>query len=354
MNEPLTKNIDNNQKVEEEFLNQNKWMNTTDNISKINDSKDSNSLGQSVDTTKTDTIKTEIVDDFEKKNSWLQNLKDESKKLLNKPIDVQSVKKEISTNIGLKKETTKDTPEFVKTGVMGFDDMITSGIPRGSQILISGGPGTLKSTFCLQVLVNNVKLGKKCLFLSFEESKKNIIRNMNTFGWNPDELLKTGKLVIKNMDPFKMSRSVETLLAQARGELLIEVNEAKNLIPDNFKPEIIVIDSLSAISAGFFGKEEGYRAYMSQIFDTFRKIDATAFMITEVEHSTTRYSNSGVEEFLADAVFVFYNFRQGNERVNATEIVKLRGTQHKKRIVPFKVRPNMGIVVYPMEELFVN
>jgi len=243
---------------------------------------------------------------------------------------------------------------FVKTQVPGFDDLITNGIPQGSQILISGGPGTLKSTFCLQVLVNNAKQGKKCLFLSFEESKKNVIRNMKNFGWDPETLLKSGNLVIKNMDPFQMSRSVETLLAQARGELLIEINEAKNLIPENMKPDLIVIDSLSAISAGFFGKEEGYRAYMSQIFETFRKINATAFMITEVEHSTTKYSNSGVEEFLADAVFVFYNFRQGNERLNATEIIKLRGTQHKKRIVPFKVMPNQGITVYPMEELFVG
>jgi KaiC/GvpD/RAD55 family RecA-like ATPase len=136
--------------------------------------------------------------------------------------------------------------------------------------------------------------------------------------------------------------------------LLIEVNEARNLIPEGMKPDLIVIDSLSAISAGFFGKEEGYRAYMSQIFETFRKINATAFMITEVEHSTTKYSNSGVEEFLADAVFVFYNFREGNERLNATEIIKLRGTQHKKRIVPFKVIPNTGITVYPMEELFIG
>jgi len=31
---------------------------------------------------------------------------------------------------------------FIKTGVPGFDDLISNGIPRGSQILISGGPGT--------------------------------------------------------------------------------------------------------------------------------------------------------------------------------------------------------------------
>ena len=294
---------------------------------------------------------------IKKQNSWLEKKEDgeywvkEAEAFLEK-------QSKVGDPLDKKQDIKKEIPDvhdvFVKTHVPGFDDLITKGIPKGSQILISGGPGTLKSTFCLQVLVNNAKQGKKCLFLSFEESKTNVIRNMKNFGWNPDDMLKSGNLVIRKMDPFQMSRSVETLLAQARGELLIEVNEAKNLIPDGMKPDLIVIDSLSAISAGFFGKEEGYRAYMSQIFETFRKINATSFMITEVEHSTTKYSNSGVEEFLADAVFVFYNFRQGNERLNATEIIKLRGTQHKKRIVPFKVMPNQGIAVYPMEELFLG
>ena len=53
-------------------------------------------------------------------------------------------------------------------------------------------------------------------------------------------------------------------------------------------------------------------------------------------------------------VFVFYNFKQGNQRLNATEIIKLRGVHHKKKIVPFKVISDQGIVVYPMEELFID
>lgn len=292
-------------------------------------------------------MENEIIKD----NPWLDE--EEPDQESSKPEQLEVQPQNINNMSNMSREAFENN-DFIKLGVPGFDDLITNGVPRGSQILISGGPGTLKSTFCLQTLVNNAKKGKKCLFLSFEESQKNIIRNMTNFGWNPEELLKTGNLVIKNMDPFTMSRSVETLLAQARGELLIEVNEAKNLIPDGMKPDLIVIDSLSAISAGFFGKEEGYRAYMSQIFDTFRKLGATAFLITEVEHSTTKYSNSGVEEFLADGVFVFYNFRQENERINATEIIKLRGTQHKKRIVPFKIFSGKGITVYPMEELFLK
>lgn len=243
---------------------------------------------------------------------------------------------------------------FFLTGISGFDELLVKGIPKGSQILISGGPGTMKTTFCLHILVNLSKKGFKCLYLTFEEPEENLIRNVKTYNWDIESLIKNKKLVIKSLDPFKMSRNVETLLAQARGELLIEINEAINLLPSDFQPDFVVIDSLSAISAGFFGKKEGYRAYMSQIFDTFRKMKINTFLITEIEHSTTKYSQSGVEEFLADGVIVLYNFRQSNQRINAIEIIKLRGVEHKKRIVPFKAIINQGIVVYPIEELFIE
>ncbi|MEM3373972.1 MAG: ATPase domain-containing protein [Candidatus Woesearchaeota archaeon] len=252
------------------------------------------------------------------------------------------------------KSNEKNKEIYFLTGIQGFDDLVGKGFPKGSQILVSGGPGTMKTTFCLQILTNLSKKGHKCLYLTFEEPEENLIRNVSSYGWNIQDLIKNKKLMIKSLDPFKMSRNVETLLAQARGELLIEINEAKNLLPNDFDPEFVVIDSLSAISAGFFGKKEGYRAYMSQIFDTFRKMKINTFLITEIEHSTTRYSQSGVEEFLADGVIALYNFRQGNQRINAIEIIKLRGVEHKKRIVPFKAIANQGIIVYPLEELFIQ
>lgn len=289
--------------------------------------------------------------------------KEESKKEKEKTDQNEEVEEEDEKEILVEEETERDIKkvvesreeksDFLSTNVKGFDELLAEGIPKGSQVLVSGGPGTLKTTFCMQVAVNLANRGKKALYLSFEEPKKNLLRNLHSYDWDILDLIKSGNLVIRKMDPFSMSRSVETLLAQARGELLIEVNEAKNLIPENMKPDIIIVDSLSAIAAGFFGKEEGYRAYVSQIFETFRELETTSLLVTEVEHSTTKYSKTGVEEFLADGVFVFYNFRQGSERINATEVIKLRGVEHKKKIAPFKVEEK-GIVVYPNEELFVD
>lgn len=175
---------------------------------------------------------------------------------------------------------------------------------------------------------------------------------MREYGWNPDALEQQNLLAIKCLDPFQISRSVEALLASARGELLIDINEVSQILPDDFKPDRVVFDSLSAVAAAFAEKEEGYRIYIEQLFRQLEKTGATSFLVSEVEQSLTKYSKSGVEEFLADVVFAFYNLRRENLRVNAVEIIKIRGASHTKKVVPMSIISGKGIEVYPLEDVF--
>ena len=141
-------------------------------------------------------------------------------------------------------------------------------------------------------------------------------------------------------------------MAKASGELVIELDELEGIIPEGFKPDRIVLDSLSAVAAAFTGKEEGYRIYIEQLFKLFKRIGATSFLITEVEQDAGKYSRSGVEEFLADVVICLHSIMKGSSKVNAIEIIKIRGTDFKKRLVPFKILSKKGIEVYPQEEIF--
>ena len=243
----------------------------------------------------------------------------------------------------------------LKTGIAGFDELIDGdGIPRRHSILVSGGPGSGKTTFCLQALANGAINNEKCIYISFEERPDRLKDHLRTFGFNPDELEAKGNLIIKRVDPFEISRSVEALLAKARGELLIEIDEIEGLIPKGFVPDRIVLDSLSSVSAAFAGREEGYRIYVEQLFKALEKIGATSFLITEIHLDMNQFSRNGVEEFLSDGVIAFYNIRKGNIRVSATEIIKMRSVSHKKRIVPFNIISGKGMEVYPTEEIFVD
>jgi len=239
---------------------------------------------------------------------------------------------------------------YIKTGIAGLDNLFTKGIPRGSNILIAGGAGSGKTILCLQIITNAAKNGKRCIYMSFEEHEERLREHMEDFGWNAREMEKKGNLIIKRFSSFDISKSMDAMMAKQRGELMIDVEPL--ILPKGFRPDIIVVDSLSAISSYFIGREQNYRSYIEQLFRFFEESGATSFLITETEEPEKMFSRSGVEEFLADGVIVLYNMRRGDVRENAIEVLKMRGAEHKKRVVAMQILSGKGIEVYPEQEVF--
>jgi circadian clock protein KaiC len=258
--------------------------------------------------------------------------------------------KKASIKKSAKKQPDEGKKKYFKTGIRGFDDILGSGIPQGSSVLVAGGAGSGKTILCLQVMANAAKEGKKCLYMSFEESEERLKEHMRDFGWNPEELEKGGKLMIKRFNLFDISRSIEGMLQKARGEIRIDIDPI--LIPKNFKPDVIVVDSLTAISSTFTGKEQNYRVFIEQLFRSFERLEAISFLITETKQVPEVFSPTGVEEFLADGVIVLYNLPKGILKQPAMEVLKMRGSAHKKRLVAMQIVKGSGIEIYPDVELF--
>ena len=153
-------------------------------------------------------------------------------------------------------------------------------------------------------------------------------------------------------DPFLLTGSIEAMLERAKGELLIDLNEFLDIIPQDFKPDRIVFDSISAVNAAFSLQQESYRIFIEQLFRYLESLGATTFLISETEQAPVRYSKSGEEEFLADGIILIYDTKKGDSRVSAIEVVKMRGVEISKKIVPFKIESGKGITVYPKETVF--
>ncbi len=243
-------------------------------------------------------------------------------------------------------------PEWIKTGVPGFDKLLVHGIPRGANILISGGPGTGKTIFCLQTLYNLARRGLTCLYVTFEELPERLEAHMRMFGWDVEAVKKAGSFTVRRMDPFKTAKSVEALLEEAAGTLPIEIKEIQGLIPAGLNPQVIVLDSISALESAFTGKPESYRVYIEQLFRFFDKARVTTFLISESVEAPKVLSKTGVEEFLADGAFVLYNFKLRGIRMRAIEILKLRGADHSNKIVPMNISREGGLEVLPREHLY--
>ncbi len=249
----------------------------------------------------------------------------------------------------------KKEEKFMKTGIPGFDKLFTHGIPIHSSILIEGGPGCGKTIFCLQIAYNTCKKGKKALYMSFEESEERLKDHMRSFGWNPEKYEKKGLLRIKRFSALDIARSVEALLSEAKGELLISVEPV--LFPKDFDPDVVLIDSLTAIASAFSGEEYRFRIYMEQLFRYLETKKITSFLIRETSHPTHVGETGFVEKFeavsfLSDGIICLYNvIYPHGRRGSAIEVVKMRGEEFKRAVVEMKIINKRGIVVYPNKVL---
>ncbi|MFQ6128626.1 MAG: RAD55 family ATPase [Thermoplasmata archaeon] len=70
-----------------------------------------------------------------------------------------------------------------KTYIEGFDDSLEGGIPPGHIVLISGAPGTMKSTLAFSILYNNAKEElANGLYVTLEQSRESLMRQMEKLG----------------------------------------------------------------------------------------------------------------------------------------------------------------------------
>jgi len=237
--------------------------------------------------------------------------------------------------------------EVLKTGIKGFDELFSDkGIPKGNSVLIAGGPGTGKSILCRQICYNLVSKGKKCMYVSFEESKERISRSMGQFGWNVDKYIKSNNFLIQKINPLDILRMKFGSLGGSGSATEVSYKIKPLVIPKEFQPDFIAVDSLSAIIAASITKDKNYRVYLQQLFSFFEETKATSFLITETDPIPTRYSDTGIEEFLADGIVVLYNVHKKDERENAIEVLKMRYGKHEKKIVLLKITEK-GIKIYP-------
>ena len=244
--------------------------------------------------------------------------------------------------------------DVLKTEVSGFDELFAdNGIPKGSSVLVAGGPGTGKSIFCRNICYNLVSKGKKCMYVSFEESQERIIKSMENFGWNIRKYVEDGHLLIQKINPLDILRMKFGSIGGSGSATELSYKIKPLVIPKDFNPDVIAVDSLSAIIAASVTKDKNYRVYLQQLFSFFEETGATSFLITETDPMPTRYSETGIEEFLADGIIVLYNIKKKDIRQNAIEILKMRYGKHQKKIVLMEIT-DKGIKVHPEKRVLID
>ncbi|MCH7902679.1 hypothetical protein IIC68_02915 [archaeon] len=227
--------------------------------------------------------------------------------------------------------------ERVATGVTGFDELVDGGFPEGSTILLAGGSGTGKTIFGLTYLYEGAKTyNEPGLFITLEGNLKNIIWNMETFGWDIKPLQDSNKFKIYKMN-FHSHENVEM---QIEEELRVIAKLVKEM-----GCKRLVVDSTTAL--GVWIPDIGKMRYMLYSFaDSLKELGCTTILVSETKGGKTDFSAFGVEEFIVDGVVSLY-FVPPNRSIF---VRKMRGTNHSKTAHPFDITES-GFEIKPRDEI---
>ncbi len=218
----------------------------------------------------------------------------------------------------------------VPTGVKNFDNLIEGGLDKDSTNLIVGNSGAGKSIFATQFLVEGIKRGEKCLYVTFEEKKEEFYENMAAFGWNLEQLEKKGDFVFLEYTPEK----VRTMLEEGGG--IIE-----NIVLRK-KITRVVIDSITSFELLFDSDIEKREASLS-LFNLLRKWKCTSLLTYEGDPFKGK-TKSRTVEFESDSILLIYFVRNKKERQRYIEVLKMRGTNHSRNVYPAFIEKNGWII----------
>jgi KaiC/GvpD/RAD55 family RecA-like ATPase len=203
----------------------------------------------------------------------------------------------------------------------------------------------------MQTLVHAAENDENCLYITLEESQEQLLQHTYTFDWDAAPHIEDGTLEVREYDAFELADAVETWLHRTADDEDPFENAGKPTMfqeIEEFDPDRIVLDSLSAIEFAF--KEDGrsFRHYLSHLFAFFRDRGITTFVIIETQSLPERITENGQAEFLADGVVLLHRI----ENNRGLEIYKMRGAGFNEKIVPMDIDGTDGIVVQSDESFF--
>jgi KaiC/GvpD/RAD55 family RecA-like ATPase len=225
----------------------------------------------------------------------------------------------------------------IKVGIPGFDQLIEGGFEEGSINIIAGESGTGKTVFSIQFLYEGAKNGEPGMYISFEEKKTSIFKHMKRFNIDLEKLEKEKKIFFYEYSP----KEIEKFIKEGGSiEKVIREHKIKRL----------VIDSITSYIS-LYPTEAERRKALVDLIDLLRKWNITSILISEAETSNTEVRTRFGIEYLADSLISIYSIRKGDVREMAIEIIKMRGTDHSRKIIPMKITKE-GIVLYPDQPFF--
>ncbi|ASJ01645.1 recombinase [Thermococcus gorgonarius] len=224
--------------------------------------------------------------------------------------------------------------ERISTGVKGLDDLIEGGLVRGKVYLVTGPPGSGKTTLGMHFLMEGAKNGETVAYASLVHNPDDVVKDMTRFDPSIRFYVGSKKLLLFDLGPvlWRESSHVPTWKS-----VLFRLRE----IAEENKVSRLVIDPVTAIEFSI-GNPAEKRAELARFVRGLEDMEVTTLLIAEMT-DLNRYTE---EHYLVSGVIMLHYFLSGGKMVRGLQILKMRRTRHGNGIYLAEFT-NKGLVVYP-------
>jgi circadian clock protein KaiC len=223
---------------------------------------------------------------------------------------------EVAVARSLGPRDAKVTEERISSGVGRLDTMLCGGYYRGASVLITGFPGTAKTTLSGAFAEAACRRGERTMFVSFDSDGSEVIRNLASVNIRLERYVKDGKL--RMVSARSITGSAETFLARIK--TLAREHGAR----------CVVIDPVSALCRA--GNELTAHSVAERLIDWSKAEDITLVCTSLLDEVGSEGSSPLQISKIADTWIHLNYVVQAGERNRGLSIVKSRGTAHSNQV----------------------
>jgi circadian clock protein KaiC len=194
----------------------------------------------------------------------------------------------------------------ITTGLPRLDKMIGGGFPEKTSVLLSGGPGTGKTLFGLNFLLEGARKGEKCCYVSLNETSEELVRACKCIA----SLKDAEKFLGKNL-------AIEYI---ALGESNMTLKRFITLLSEYPKIDRIVVDNANKMFM-FSDSKKSYRIHFSEMLKYLKSV-GSSLIVCETEGDGMD-SGSG-EAFECDGVINLSFMELEEKPMRSLTVHKLR------------------------------
>ena len=221
------------------------------------------------------------------------------------------------TSLQLKHEASS---ERISTGVPALDAMLGGpGIYRGSSVLLSGTAGVGKTSLACHAANACCQRGERCLYIAFEESEAQLLRNMRSIGLNLEPWITKGLLCFQAARP--TMNGLEMHLASIHKQV------------EAFQPQLVIVDPITNFMST--GTVAEATSMMMRLVDYLKARQITA-ILTNLNRVSGILEQTELDiTSLIDTWLLLRDIELNGERNRGLYILKSRGMAHSNQIREF-------------------